>query len=66
LEFASALCTTGLSPGIVWPDAPAATLWILAGGMFLGRLELFAVIVGLIRLASDLPVLISSISLRRS
>jgi hypothetical protein len=34
--------------------------------MFLGRLELFAVIVGLIRLASDLPVLISSISLRRS
>lgn len=57
-EFAAALSTAGLSTGIVQPGAPASVLWIETAGMFLGRLEFFAVAVGLFRLASDLPVLL--------
>ncbi len=65
LEFSTALCTTGLSVGITRPDAPAAVLWILGAGMFLGRLEIFAVVIGFIRLATDLPLLIQSAVRRR-
>ncbi|HSJ52109.1 MAG TPA: potassium transporter TrkG [Anaerolineae bacterium] len=64
-EFAAALSTAGVSVGIVRPDSAAAVLWVETAGMFLGRLEFFAVAVGLVRLASDLPALLSSILPRR-
>lgn len=64
-EFAAALSTAGASTGIVRPDVAPAVLWIETTGMFLGRLEFFAVAVGLIRLAGDVPVLLSSLVPRR-
>ncbi len=58
-EFASALGTVGLSIGITGPAAPAGVLWTGIFGMFLGRLEFFVIIVGLVRIISDLPLLLS-------
>jgi trk system potassium uptake protein TrkH len=43
-EFASALGTVGLTSGISCPTTEAPTLWILTGGMFLGRLEFLVVL----------------------
>jgi trk system potassium uptake protein TrkH len=57
-EFASALGTVGLSIGLTTPAAPDSLLWGLGVGMFLGRLEFFAVFIGLYKLASDLPDLL--------
>ncbi|MGQ9889891.1 MAG: TrkH family potassium uptake protein, partial [Aggregatilineales bacterium] len=57
-EFASALGTVGLSIGVTAPDAPATLLWGLIVGMFLGRLEFFAVFIGALKLVSDLPSLL--------
>ena len=56
-ESASTLSAAGLSVGITGPDAPTAVLWTQIVGMFLGRLEFFAVIVGVSRLALDLRVM---------
>lgn len=58
-EFASALGTVGLSVGITGAAAPAGVLWTEIIGMFFGRLEFFVIIVGLVRLVSDLPLLLS-------
>lgn len=52
-EFASSLGTAGLSVGVTSPDAPLSLLWTLIVGMFLGRLEFFAVIIGIFKIASD-------------
>ena len=46
-EFASSLGTVGLSIGITSAEANGGTLWILIGGMVLGRLEIFTVFLGL-------------------
>jgi trk system potassium uptake protein TrkH len=59
-EFASALSTVGISVGITAPDAPAGVLWTEMVAMFLGRLEFFTIVVGLGKLLSDAPVLLSS------
>jgi trk system potassium uptake protein TrkH len=59
-EFASALGTVGISVGVTAPDAPSGVLWAEIVAMILGRLEFFTVVVGLIRLASDLPAILSS------
>ncbi len=59
-EFASALSTVGISVGITAPDAPAGVLWAEIAAMFLGRLEFFTIVVGLIRLFNDLPTILSS------
>jgi trk system potassium uptake protein TrkH len=56
-EFASALSTVGISVGITAPSAPAGVLWTEMGGMVLGRLEFFAVVVGIARLLRDVPTL---------
>ncbi len=56
-ESASTLSAAGLSVGVTAPDAPPAVLWTQIVGMFLGRLEFFAVIVGVSRLALDLRVM---------
>ncbi|MEM7590785.1 MAG: TrkH family potassium uptake protein [Cyanobacteria bacterium P01_A01_bin.83] len=52
-EYASALSTVGLSVGITSPDAPIGVLWTEIVGMFLGRLEFFPAIVGLIKIYRD-------------
>lgn len=52
-EFASTVGTVGLSVGITNPDAPSGMLWTQVIGMFLGRLESFTVVVGVLKLARD-------------
>jgi len=42
-EFASALGTVGLSVGVTSVSAPDSVIWAMSVGMFLGRLEFFAV-----------------------
>jgi trk system potassium uptake protein TrkH len=59
-EFSSALSTVGISVGIFTAGAPAGVLWTGILAMFLGRLEFFAIILGLIRLATDVPTLVAS------
>lgn len=59
-EYASALSTVGLSVGVTTADAPIGLLWTEITGMFLGRLEFFPVVVGLIRLYQDLQSQITS------
>lgn len=46
-EMASALSTVGLSVGVTSPTCPDGVLWTLTVAMFVGRLELVAVLVGL-------------------
>lgn len=52
-EFSSALSTVGLSVGITAYDANPVIHWTAAAGMFLGRLEVFAVLIGAARIISD-------------
>ncbi len=52
-EFASALGTVGLSVGVTGPATPATVLWVQIAGMFLGRLEIFIVLVALRKLIAD-------------
>jgi trk system potassium uptake protein TrkH len=59
-EFVSALGTVGISVGVTAPNVPSGVLWAEMVAMVLGRLEFFTVVVGLIRLASDIPVILSS------
>lgn len=53
-EFASSLGTVGLSVGITAADAPAYVLWTQIVGMFLGRLEIFVVLIGVSKIYSDI------------
>ena len=59
-EFASALSTVGISVGITSAAAPAGVLWVEMAAMFLGRLEFFTVVVGLVKLGSDVPLMVFS------
>lgn len=52
-EFASTLGTVGLSVGVTAPDMPVVFVWLMSAGMLLGRLEFFAVVTGLLKLAMD-------------
>ena len=52
-EFSSALSTVGLSTGIMNYHAADAILWIGTFGMFVGRLEIYVVIMALLRLRKD-------------
>lgn len=52
-EFASAVGTVGLSVGVTAADAPPGLLWTEIAGMLLGRLEVFTIVVGLLKLAAD-------------
>lgn len=56
-ESASALSTVGLSGGMTHPDMPLMVLWTQILAMFLGRLEFFAVIVGVLKVVNDARVL---------
>lgn len=53
-EFSSAISTVGLSMGITSYDAHPVILWTEIIGMFVGRLEIYVVLLALIRIASDL------------
>jgi trk system potassium uptake protein TrkH len=57
-EFASALGTVGLSVGVTRPDMPEALFWLNSAGMMLGRLEIFAVIIGLLKLFGDVGTIV--------
>ncbi|MFN2169588.1 MAG: TrkH family potassium uptake protein [Anaerolineae bacterium] len=59
-EFASALSTVGVSVGITTADAPAGVLWVEMLAMFLGRLEFFTIVIGVIKLVGDGPQLLSA------
>jgi trk system potassium uptake protein TrkH len=58
-EFASTLGTVGLSVGVTTADAPAGMLWTQIVGMALGRLEFFTMIVGVIKILTDIPIMLS-------
>lgn len=57
-EFASSLGNVGLTGGITSPDMPTTIMWVLPFGMLLGRLEIFAVIIGTVKLLADLKILV--------
>ena len=52
-EFASALGTVGLSVGVTRPDAAKSVLWTEIIGMFLGRLEFFVIVTGIMKILLD-------------
>jgi trk system potassium uptake protein TrkH len=52
-EYASSLGTVGLSVGVTSASAPAPVLWAEIFGMFLGRLEIFVVLVAVRKLFVD-------------
>jgi trk system potassium uptake protein TrkH len=60
-ECASALGTVGISVGVTSAGAPPGVLWVEMVAMLLGRLEFLTVVVGVVRLVTDLPVLLSSL-----
>lgn len=53
-EFASSLGTVGLSMGITSYSAPAMILWTSIFGMFLGRLEIYIVLIAIFKGVSSL------------
>lgn len=53
-EFSSALGTVGLSAGIMTYDAPALILWIGTIGMYIGRLEIYVVLLAIARTGKDI------------
>jgi len=57
-EYASALSAVGLSVGITVPDAPLGVLWIEIFGMYLGRLEFYAIIYAVMKLFKDIKDII--------
>jgi trk system potassium uptake protein TrkH len=59
-EYTSALSTVGVSVGITAAKAPPGVLWAEMAAMILGRLEFFAVVIGLARLGRDMPPLVRS------
>jgi trk system potassium uptake protein TrkH len=52
-ETASAIGNAGLSTGVVQPTMPDSLLWSFNVVMLLGRLEFFAVIIGVFKLLGD-------------
>jgi trk system potassium uptake protein TrkH len=53
-EFASTLGTVGLSTGLTTPQLPDGVIWMQSAAMFLGRLEFFAAIIGLVKISGDI------------
>ena len=53
-EVASALSGTGISSGIISPDAPTTILLTTCACMFLGRLEIYVIILSFIRIIMDI------------
>jgi trk system potassium uptake protein TrkH len=53
-EFSSSLGNIGVTIGVTSPNLPPALLWTHSAGMLLGRLEFFAIIVGVLKIGGDL------------
>lgn len=53
-EFSSALGTVGLSAGIMTYDATSLVLWTGTIGMFIGRLEIYVVLLAGVRIGRDI------------
>ena len=53
-EFSSAMGGVGLSRGITSPEAFPPILWVLDFGMFVGRLEIYVVLIAIIRVFKKL------------
>lgn len=53
-EVASAIANAGLSIGQTQPNMPEAMMWSQSVVMLMGRLEFFAVIIGITKLVTDL------------
>ena len=53
-DFTAALTSGGYSNGVVGPASPRGILWISVVAMFLGRLEIYVVIIGILRIFSDI------------
>lgn len=58
-EFASSIGTIGLSVGVTSPEMPAPLMWVQSIGMILGRLEIFTVFIGAMKLVGDAKTLIT-------
>ncbi len=63
-EFASALGNVGLSVGITSPDLPSIILWLLSIAMFIGRLEIFVVLIFMIKITSSIKYRFNKIRYR--
>jgi trk system potassium uptake protein TrkH len=58
-EYASALSAVGLSVGITNPNAPLGVIWIETLGMYLGRLEFYAIFYAIIKLIRDINFILN-------
>lgn len=64
-EFASTIAGAGLSVGVVTANSPDGVLWLVMVGMLLGRLEFFAVIIGVTKLFRDTKAILPTIRNRQ-
>lgn len=58
-EFASSLGTVGLSIGVTVPTTPPVVLWIQSVGMLFGRLEIYPILIAMIKILKDTRVFVS-------
>jgi len=56
-EFASALGTVGLSVGITCAGASPLVLWTAVAGMFFGRLEMYVILLSIIKVKDNVKTL---------
>jgi trk system potassium uptake protein TrkH len=56
-EVTSAMGGVGSSSGLTSPEMPLGVLYTLVGTMLLGRLEIFALFIGVVKLGDDVRVL---------
>lgn len=65
-EFASSLGNVGLTGGITSPTMPDSMLLVQSFGMLLGRLEIFALMIGTLKFVSDVRMIVFSRRQRES
>lgn len=58
-EFSSALGNVGISVGVTTPDLPGPLLVFQSFAMLLGRLEFFALIIGVLKVGSDVRTMVA-------
>jgi trk system potassium uptake protein TrkH len=60
-EFASALGNVGVTVGVTTPSLPVPLMWFQSAAMLLGRLEFFALIIGVLKIGADARVMLSRV-----
>lgn len=53
LPFSSSLSTVGLSVGVTLPTTPPVVLWTEIVGMLFGRLEIYVILIAVIKFFKD-------------